>query len=78
MTSPLHLKTENRRTIFVVNLLKPPFQWKWAWALLAVFLCLCGLATIEPETAEAVNTTIGIGALGCVLWGIWQLMQMDQ
>ena len=21
---------------------------------------------------------IGIGALGCVLWGIWQLMQMDQ
>lgn len=77
MTSQLHLGPENRRTIFVVNLLKP-FEWKWAWALLAVLLCLAGLATIEPETAEAVNTTIGIGALGCVLWGIWQLMQHDQ
>jgi hypothetical protein len=77
VTSRLHLKPENRRTIFIVNLHKP-FEWKWAWGLLAVLLCLCGLATIEPETAEAVNTTIGIGALGCVLWGIWQLMQMDQ
>jgi hypothetical protein len=77
VTSRLHLKCGNRRTIFAVNLLKP-FEWKWAWALLAVLLCLCGLATIEPETAEAVNTTIGIGALGCVIWGIWQLMQMDQ
>jgi hypothetical protein len=43
-----------------------------------VLICLCGLAQIEPETAEAVNSTIGVGALGCVLWGIWQLMQMDQ
>jgi hypothetical protein len=54
------------------------FEWRWAWALLAVLLCLAGLATIEPETAEAVNSTIGIGAIGCVLWGIWQLMQHDQ
>ena len=46
--------------------------------MLAILLCLAGLATIEPETAEAVNSTIGIGALGCVLWGIWQLMQHDQ
>jgi hypothetical protein len=60
-----------------VNLQKR-LVWKWAWGLLAVLLCLCGLATIEPETAEAVNTTIGIGALGCVLWAIWQLMQHDQ
>jgi hypothetical protein len=60
-----------------MNLLRP-FHWKWAWGLLAVLVCLCGLATIEPETAEAVNSTIGVGALGCVLWGIWQLMQMDQ
>jgi hypothetical protein len=55
-----------------------PFDWRWAWATLAVLLCLAGLATVEPETAEAVNTTIGIGALGCVLWAIWQLMQHDQ
>jgi hypothetical protein len=54
------------------------FDWRWAWALLAILLCLAGLATIEPETAEAVNTTIGIGAIGCVLWVIWQLMQHDQ
>ncbi len=54
------------------------FDWRVAWGLLAILLCLAGLATVEPETAEAVNTTIGIGALGCVLWGIWQLMQHDQ
>lgn len=54
------------------------FDWRWAWGLLGVLVCLAGLATIEPETAEAVNTTIGIGALGCVLWVIWQLMQHDQ
>jgi len=60
-----------------VNLVKP-FDWKGVWGLLAVLVSLCGLATIEPETAEAVNTMIGIGAIGCVLWGIWQLMQMDQ
>jgi len=46
--------------------------------ILAVLLCLAGLATVEPETAEAVNTMIGIGALGCVLWAIWELMQHDQ
>ncbi len=55
-----------------------PFDWRLAWGLLAILVCLAGLATIEPETAEAVNTTIGIGALGCVLWAIWQLMQHDQ
>jgi hypothetical protein len=54
------------------------WKWKWAWAILAALLLLCGLATIEPETAEAVNSTICIGAIGCVLWGIWQLMQHDQ
>ena len=54
------------------------FDWRWAWAILAALLLLCGLATIEPETAEAVNSTICIGAIGCVLWGIWQLMQHDQ
>jgi hypothetical protein len=77
MTFRLHPDAPDRRTIFTVNYLKP-FEWKWAWGLLAVFVSLCGLATIEPETAEAVNTTIGIGAIGCVLWGIWQLMQQDQ
>jgi hypothetical protein len=55
-----------------------PFDWRLAWAILAVLLCLAGLATVEPETAEAVNTMIGIGALGCVLWAIWELMQHDQ
>jgi hypothetical protein len=54
------------------------FDWRLAWGLLAILVCLAGLATIEPETAEAVNTTIGIGALGCVLWAIWELMQHDQ
>ncbi|MBS1679620.1 MAG: hypothetical protein JST08_19790 [Actinobacteria bacterium] len=54
------------------------FDWRWAWGLLGILLCLAGLAQIEPETAEAVNTMIGIGALGCVLWAIWQLMQHDQ
>jgi hypothetical protein len=46
--------------------------------VLATFLSLWALAEIEPETAEAVNSTIGIGAIACVLWGIWQLMQYDQ
>jgi hypothetical protein len=77
VTFRLHLGGRNRRTITGMNLLEP-FHWKWAWGLLAVLICLCGLATIEPETAEAVNSTIGVGALACVLWGIWQLMQMDQ
>jgi hypothetical protein len=60
-----------------VNHLKP-FEWRWAWAIVAAVLCLCGLARVEPETAEAVNSMISIGAIGCVLWGIWQLMQHDQ
>ena len=55
-----------------------PLEWKSAWTVLAVLLCLAGLATIEPETAEAVNSTIGVGAIGCALWAIWQLMQHDQ
>ena len=55
-----------------------PVDWKWAWALAATALLLFGLAQIEPETAEAVNSTICIGAIGCVLWCIWQLMQQDQ
>jgi hypothetical protein len=46
--------------------------------VLAVGLCLFGLAQVEPETSEAVNSMIGIGAIGCVLWMIWQLMQHDQ
>jgi hypothetical protein len=77
MTSRLHPAAPDRRTILRVNPPKP-FDWRFAWGLLAVLLCLCGLAQIEPETAEAVNTTIGIGAIGCVLWAIWQLMQHDQ
>jgi hypothetical protein len=51
--------------------------WLWAWGLLAVFLGLCGLAALEPEASEAVHSTIGLGGIGCVLWGIWQLMQYD-
>jgi len=77
VTFQLHLGPGERRSILAVNFLKG-FEWKWAWGILAVLLILCGLARIEPETAEAVNSTIGIGAIGCVLWGIWQLMQQDQ
>jgi hypothetical protein len=51
--------------------------WMFAWAVLAVFLGLCGLAALEPEATEAVHSTIGLGGIGCVLWGIWQLMQYD-
>jgi hypothetical protein len=29
-------------------------------------------------SALLVDTAIGFGALGCVLWGIWQLMQYDR
>lgn len=46
--------------------------------VLLLFLCLWLLAEVEPEAAEAVNALIGLGAIGCVLWGIWQLMQYDQ
>jgi hypothetical protein len=77
MTFRLHAVRLHRRTILAVNPFKP-FEWKWAWAILATLLLLCGLARIEPETAEAVNSTICIGAIGCVLWCIWQLMQHDQ
>lgn len=45
--------------------------------MLAVFLCLCTLAEIDSEAAEAVRSTIGLGGIACVLWGIWQLMQYD-
>ena len=54
------------------------FEWKWAWGVLAALLLLLGLAQIEPETAEAVNSTIYVGAIGCCLWCIWQLIQHDQ
>jgi hypothetical protein len=67
----------DRRIVRVVNSLRP-FGLSWAWTVLAALLCLYGFATIEPEAAEAVSTTIGIGGIGCVLWGIWQLMQYDQ
>ncbi len=52
--------------------------WKYAWTLLALFFCLFVLAEVEPEAAEAVNTTFGIGGVACALWGIWQLMRYDQ
>ena len=77
MTFRLHLPRRDRRTISGVNRLRE-FEWKWAWGVLAALLLLFGLAQIEPETAEAVNSTICVGGIGCVLWGIWQLMQHDQ
>jgi hypothetical protein len=43
----------------------------------AAFICVCAFGEIEPEAAEAVNSTIGIAGIACVLWGIWQLMQYD-
>ncbi|HEY2055423.1 MAG TPA: hypothetical protein VGH14_15940 [Solirubrobacterales bacterium] len=51
--------------------------WKYAWMVLALFFCLGVLAEVEPETAEAVQTMIGLGGIACVLWGIWMLMQYD-
>ena len=77
MTSRLHLARPDRRTIFGVNSRRAT-DWRLAWALLVILVCLGGLATFEPETAEAAKTTIGVGALGGVLWGIWHLMQYDQ
>lgn len=77
MTSRLHPVASDRRIVRGVNSPRP-LDWRWAWIVLAVVLCLFGLAQVEPETSEAVNTTIGIGAIGCVLWMIWQLMQHDQ
>lgn len=67
----------NRRIVYRVDSLGR-FGSKYAWMVFALFACLWLLADIEPETAEAVNTTIGIGGIACVLWGIWQLMQHDQ
>ena len=49
----------------------------WAWAMFVLFLGLCGLAALEPEATEAVDSTLGVAAIGCVLWGIWRLMQYD-
>ena len=77
MTSCLQPAGADRRIVREVNSPRP-LDWRWAWIVLAVVLCLFGLAQIEPETSEAVNSTIGIGAIGCVLWMIWQLMQHDQ
>jgi hypothetical protein len=45
--------------------------------VLTAFVCLCAFGEIEPEAAEAVNSVIGLGAIVCVLWGIWQLMRYD-
>lgn len=77
MTPRLHSSPRDRRIFRGVDSLGR-FNWNWAWVVLAVLLCLFGLARVEPETAEAVNTMIGIGAIGCVIWMIWQLMQHDQ
>jgi hypothetical protein len=52
--------------------------WLCAWMVLFVFLGLCGLAAVEPEATEVVHSTIGVAAIGCVMWGIWQLMQYDK
>lgn len=52
--------------------------WLFAWTVLALFLGLCGLAALEPEATEAVHSAIGVTAIGCVLWGIWRLMQYDK
>ena len=45
--------------------------------MFAILLGLCGFATIEPEVADAVEAAVRIGAIGCVLWVIWRLMQYD-
>jgi hypothetical protein len=70
-------KIRDRRIVWSVNSLRRS-GWKFGWMIFAAFVCICALAEIEPESAEAVNTTIGIGGIACVLWGIWQLMQRDQ
>jgi hypothetical protein len=54
-----------------------PYNWNWQWTAFAVLLSLGGLAVLEPDTAEPVRTMIGIGAIGCVLWMIWRLMQEE-
>jgi hypothetical protein len=72
-----YLSASDRRIVCPVDSLRPS-NLKYAWMVLATFLCLWALAEFEPETAEAVNSTIGIGAIACVLWGIWQLMQYDR
>ncbi len=70
-------KGPDRRILSAVDSLRRSGL-KYAWMVLVLFLCLWLLAEVEPEAAEAVNSMIGIGAIGCVLWGIWQLMQYDQ
>lgn len=50
---------------------------KYAWMVLAAFVCLCTFGEVEPEAAEAVNSMIGISGIVCSLWVIWQLMQYD-
>jgi hypothetical protein len=52
-----------------------PYNWSWQWTAFAVLLSLGAMAVIEPATAGAATTMIGLGAIGCVLWGIWRLMQ---
>lgn len=67
----------NRRIVYHVDSLGR-FGSKYAWMVFALFACLWLLADIEPETAETVNTMIGIGGIACVLWVIWRLMQYDR
>lgn len=54
-----------------------PYNWSWQWTVFAVLLGLGVLALVEPETAEPATTMIGLGAIGCVLWVIWQLMREE-
>jgi len=65
-----------KRIVHTVEPLRHP-GWKYAWMVLAAFVCLCAFGEIEPEAAEAVNSMAGVGGIACVLWGIWQLMQYD-
>jgi hypothetical protein len=64
------------RIVQTVEPLRHP-GWKYAWLVLGLFACLCAFAEIEPEAAEAVSSIVGLGAIACVMWGIWQLMQYD-
>jgi hypothetical protein len=54
-----------------------PYNWSWQWTVFAVLLSLGLMAVVEPRTAEAVTTMIGLAAIGCVLWVIWRLMQEE-
>lgn len=66
----------NRRSIWRIKLLRP-YNWNWQWTVFAVLLSLGALALVEPETAGPATTMIGLGAIGCVLWVIWRLMQEE-